>query len=277
MNPNQTNEPGNVIQPSTTPKLPAEEPMVDAQQVPRNAAYGPTPLPQPSELSNQSPHPTVPVVGQVSSASQQAYPQSQNQGSSVKRVLTIIVIIVLGLSVLFLGWKFFGRAKNNLSGSSSKSNNNSSATNNATSQYVDSQGRFKITPPLGWKTLTPVGIDLADFQSQNADSYGVPHINIISTPVPGSSLSELVSDNKATAAQKLENYQDLGSQPETISGLPAELLTSSSTLQGHDPSINNQLIVVKDGTLYVVTSASYSSTWTKDKDYIQKSLLSFTF
>src|ERR1035437_9662714 len=154
MNPNQTNEPGNVIQPSTTPKLPAEEPMVDAQQVPPNAAYGPISLPQPSELSSQSAHPTVPVVGQVSSASQQAYPQWQNQRSSVKRVLTIIVIIVLGLSVLFLGWKFFGRAKDNLSGSSSKSNNNnSSVTNNAASQYVDSQGRFKITPPLGWKTL----------------------------------------------------------------------------------------------------------------------------
>ena len=242
MNPNQTNEP-------------------------HNAASGPTPLPQPS----------VPVVGQFSSASQQAYPQPQNPGSSVKRVLTITVIIVLGLSVFFLGWKFFGRAKDDLFGSSSKSNNNSSVTSNATGQYVDSQGRFKITPPPGWKAVAPVGSDLADFQSQAADSYGVPHINIVSTPVPGSSLNELVSDIKATAAQRLGNYQDLGSQPETISGLPAELLTYSFTLQGHDPSITSQLIVVKDSTMYGVTSASSSSTWTKDKDYIQKSLLSFTF
>lgn len=152
-------------------------------------------------------------------------------------------------------------------------------------QYVDPQTGFKIMRPANWANLAPAAGsgDSIEFQDPQADpinssaSYH-PIITISDAPAHGSSLAQVVNNVGASLAKQAPGYKNLGSQPETVGGSPATLLTYSYNLSGLSltfPVTADELVVIKNDTGYILRGVALSSAWAKHKTVIENSLLSF--
>jgi hypothetical protein len=195
--------------------------------------------------------------------------------SGSKRAIIIAgnVILVFVALLMLIG----ALTSNSSDKNGTKAGNTSASSSLSSMPYSDPTYGTKITPPSGWVQYSQSG-DLVDFKAASPDSSGfAPLITVQHQAWQSASLDQYVSQGEAGEAKSFQNYKKLGAdQAETVGGLPAVLITFSGTLQGHDLT-NEQLILVDQSKnqVFLVNGVSDSTNWSQNQNTMQKALLSF--
>lgn len=143
--------------------------------------------------------------------------------------------------------------------------------------YSNSKYSFKIRPPKGWKANETVGQGVV-VSFSNPDQTGVDagaSVNVAAPqPTEGASLDSMIADTKKALPNVLTNYKVVEDRKATVNGHDAHVL-GGTFIQGTANLRNRQLIVVVKDMAFVITGTNPQSTWDKNQDLIEASLMSF--
>jgi hypothetical protein len=245
--------------------------------------------PKPSTSSDDETAAAQPVV--VSGDFQPSgYPQREPidliKPTKSRKPLIIGGLAALLIAILAGGWFIF--LKNNKADGSERpaltvssdsknggSDSGSGATENTAGQYVDEQGRFKVTPPSGWQ-LEPVNAaDSFEFLDSDAPAEAAvrPSMSVTIGSTNGASLDQLAGAEEAKPGDST-NYKILSSESKTVSGLPAVLFTRSYTLVEVVDFQQVTLMTVKGDKVFTVDCTVDSLVWDQYKDAAREAVLS---
>lgn len=143
--------------------------------------------------------------------------------------------------------------------------------------YSNTKYGFKIRPPKGWKANENVGQGVV-VSFSNPDQIGVDAGNSINVTAPqpteGASLDSMIEDTKKALPTVLTNYKVVEDRKATVNGHEAHVL-GGTFVQGTANLRNRQLIVVVKDMAFVITGTNPQSTWDKNSDLIEASLMTF--
>jgi len=139
---------------------------------------------------------------------------------------------------------------------------------------------FKINPPKGWQIdeSGQFGTIVSFFNpvvDQEAGNFFRANINVTSDSSQGLDLAGYIAFNKKMLPKLLQDYKLIEDKKVTTkNGRTAHLLGGTFT-QGVFKLRNLQLTIISGSNAYMVTGTALESTWSKYKDIIEESLLSF--
>lgn len=199
-----------------------------------------------------------------------------------KIILGLIFLVVLGGG----GWYLY---QNQKTGQPATPVVNQSAPQNKASSapvvdskleaeaYSNTKYGFKIRPPKGWKANENVGQGVV-VSFSNPDQTGVDAGNSINVAAPqpteGASLDSMIEDTKKALPTVLTNYKVVEDRKATVNGHEAHVL-GGTFVQGTANLRNRQLIVIVKDMAFVITGTNPQSTWDKNSDLIEASLMTF--
>jgi hypothetical protein len=146
------------------------------------------------------------------------------------------------------------------------------------STYADTGGRFRITPPAGWRvgTSTTAGIAVLFSPSTRTGSF-TPGLSVYVVD------STLPLDGTVAGARSeltgLSSYASTTDEPITLpDGTPAHLLGGTYRDLGRDLDLRNlQLFAVHDGKAFAVTATTLSTEWAAQEQRLTAAVASLTF
>lgn len=202
-----------------------------------------------------------------------------------KKWLWIVTVGVLILAILGGGY-FLVTQKNTLIsplGSSLPKEPVNKEANKEVSVLVDGKYEnklfgFSITPPAGWKadnsgtfgTLVVFTNPELDVQGENKFTA---NMNIVAEDT-NQTLDEYVDTSKGLLAQNFTSHTLVSESQASLPGESAKILESTFD-QGIFKLHNLQLVTIKTGKAYVVTTVSLDSNWEKYKTMFAETINSF--
>lgn len=200
-----------------------------------------------------------------------------------KIILGLILLVVFGGG----GWYLYQNQKAGQSTTTPVVNQSASQNKASSAPVVDSKLEaqaysnsrygFKIRPPKGWKANENVGLGVV-VSFSNPDQTGVDAGNSINVAAPqsteGASLDSMIEDTKKALPTVLTNYKVVEDRKVTVNGHEAHVL-GGTFVQGTANLRNRQLIVVVKDMAFVITGTNPQSTWDKNSDLIEASLMTF--
>lgn len=146
------------------------------------------------------------------------------------------------------------------------------ASDNASVGSVDSSGvysdgSFSFTPPSGWTQGSQEGVAVMFTNPKSPQTS----INVVSESAPGFSLTDYVKAAKEQLSQAIPGYKVSNEKSVTVNGVPAYQMDGAFSQSGLS-LVNRQLIVVDDGTVYVLTATSTPDAWASNMSAVDTSL-----
>lgn len=151
----------------------------------------------------------------------------------------------------------------------------------ASTPYINTRYGISFTPPKGWresKTI-PQGL-IIQFDATPVDDVAggqnITNINVAGTSDSGLSLSGYASDSQKQFSLLLSSYQATESTQITVGG-ELEALIGGTYQFGKVMIQDEQIIIIKNHHVLVVTGTAPQSSWDAQKQKIHASLLSAKF
>lgn len=203
-----------------------------------------------------------------------------------KIVLGLILLVVLGGGGWYLYQQQSGR------NTTTPPTTNQQTAQNETSQastapmadskleseaYVNAKYGFKIKPPKGWVANENVGQGLVvSFSNPNQEGEDAgASINVTQPqPTEGASMATMIEETKKALPTVLTNYKVVEDRKATVNGKESHVL-GGTFVQGTANLRNRQLIVINKDMAFVVTATNPQSTWDKNSELVEASLMSF--
>lgn len=203
-----------------------------------------------------------------------------------KILIGIILLVVLGGGGWYLYQQQLNKSteipsttnKQTVQNETSKTSVSPMADSKLESQaYVNTEHGFKIRPPKGWKANENIGLGVV-VSFSNPDAKGEDagaSINVTAPqPTEGASLASIVEDSKKVLPKVLTNYKVVEDRKATVNGHEAHVI-GGTFVQGTANGRNRQLIIINGDMVFAVTATNLQSTWDKNSDLIEASLMSF--
>lgn len=304
-NPNRAPQPQRprFTPPPGTPTLPPQP-----QQTP-GAIHQPQPPlqpaatqpPQPAVMSQQPHAAQAPVRRPVFTPPQQqtepaetpsnsgeqteANPTRKSTKRSHKKLWVSILLVILVLAGAGAGWMFFGPGKKTDDTTTPSTN---ATTNQPTGQnetelvaqeYTNSDLGYMIILPENWERYRnpPEGINEQFRSATNPEGSLSQIINITGADATNTNLASIVEAAKSILKEQNQNFQEVETRQVTVGGVPAILMTHTSTISDGTSMTGSQVILVKDNRSYAVTALTATPDWDANKELLQSAILSFQF
>lgn len=138
--------------------------------------------------------------------------------------------------------------------------------------YTNSKFGFSINPAKGWTTKEADQNGIIVVFTNPVDQGN--NILITSQSAQGMDLMANVNATKQQLPAYLKNYQLTDNSSTTVNDQPAYII-GGTFVQRNANLRNKQLMVVKNGQVYVVTATAKTDNWVTEQAAIDASLMSF--
>ncbi len=183
--------------------------------------------------------------------------------------LALILLIIVAVVVIF----FMKRGQGSVP--------HISAEALATAPYTTASSTFSIRFPEGWKVddgskFGAVVFAINTSQDVDGSAQFSANMNVTSEQVNTATLDEYMKATKEALPKFLSDYKELDDTVVEVGGLSARVI-EGTFIQGELKLHNMQLVVIKDGFAYVVTSTSLAKVWKSYKDVFKASTMTLGF
>lgn len=164
----------------------------------------------------------------------------------------------------------------------SKNTNVSTPATQTETAYVSQQYGFKVTPPKNWIVdesgeAGTVVFFLNETIDNEAGYIWQGSINVgVFGGNSGFSIDDIISSYKLQTQQWVANFTVVEEKKIKIGGYDAVIVSGTFIREGHNFR-DYRLFVLKGDNLYNVSGVVLNSTWTRDKDAVIGSVMSFAF
>lgn len=144
-------------------------------------------------------------------------------------------------------------------------------------QYADPQGRFRVTPPTGWRVGTSAESGVAVLFAEPAAGRFRANLNVY-VVASGLTLDATVVGARSEL-RGLAGYASTTDEAVTLTdGTPAHLLGGTYRDLGRDLDLRNvQLFTVRAGRAVAVTATALEGEWAENEPRLRAALVSLTF
>ncbi len=149
----------------------------------------------------------------------------------------------------------------------------------AATPYTTASSTFSMRFPEGWQVSDGTKFGALVFaintvQDADGSAQFGSNMNVTSEKVDTATLDEYMKATKAALPKFLSNYKEIRDKTVEIAGVPAHVI-EGTFIQGELKLHNMQLVLIKNGVAYVVTSTSLSNVWKSYKDVFEASTMTF--
>lgn len=153
---------------------------------------------------------------------------------------------------------------------------------NADQVYKNEKHGFTLCPPTGWKTddsgMLGTLVLFSSWDGIDAQqAIKAANIGIVVEPVQDIDLDGYVAAAKELYPKVVKEYKLVAEEKIDCKDNKAILLQGVITFEGGQKINNAQLILIKNGSAYVVTGSAHADSWDSHKDAIMAALKSFSF
>jgi hypothetical protein len=142
---------------------------------------------------------------------------------------------------------------------------------------VSSEG-FSVSTPDGWtrKDTTMMGAKAVFLMSELEGPKDLfkQNINILSEKIGGMSFPDYISLSLSNMNKMLTNYESKSEKTITVDGVEAKSIDYSHSMSGYNIDVN-AVMLVKDGTAYIITSSDEKGKLERWRKIIDETVASF--
>jgi hypothetical protein len=139
-------------------------------------------------------------------------------------------------------------------------------------------GEFSIDTPEGWtKTdTTSMGYRTLILMSEREGPSDMfrENINVVTEKVGDMSFDDYMAATDKNSVAMLNNYKENERRDMTVDGVPAKSIDYSHSMSGYNIAVN-AVLLIKNGTAYVITSSTEKGKMDKWRGIFDKAVASF--
>jgi hypothetical protein len=141
-----------------------------------------------------------------------------------------------------------------------------------------STGAFSIDAPEGWtKTdTTSMGYSTLMMMSEREGPSDIfrENVNVVTEKVGNMSFEDYMAATDKNSVTMLTNYKETDRRDITVDGVPAKSIDYSHSMSGYNIAVN-AVLLIKNGTAYVITSSTEKGKMEKWRSIFDKAVASF--